>query len=74
VKIADDGRFGNQNGPINGRNCVAVLSPDTPVRNGGLSEGQSLVEGSHEKGQYACRPFTISKPGRPRISARKGSS
>jgi hypothetical protein len=72
VVIPDDGRFDNQNGPINGRNCVAVLSPDTPVRNGGLSEGQSLVEGSPEEGQYACHPFTISKPEQPKDLCSEG--
>jgi hypothetical protein len=69
VVIPNDGRFDNQNGPINGRNCVAVLSPDTPVRNGG---GQSLVEGSLEEGQYACHPFTISKREQPKDQCSEG--
>jgi hypothetical protein len=69
VVIPDDGRFDSQNGPINGRNCVAVLSPETPVRNGG---GQSLVEGSPEEGQYACHPFTISKPEQPKDQCSEG--
>ncbi|MBA3448771.1 MAG: hypothetical protein H0T56_14435, partial [Pseudaminobacter sp.] len=71
VVIPDDGRFDNQNGPINGRNCVAVLSPDTAVR-GGLETGEALVEGRPEEGEYACHPFTISKPEQPADQCSQG--
>ncbi|WP_210160949.1 hypothetical protein [Allomesorhizobium alhagi] len=34
--------------------------------------GQSLVEGSLEEGQYACHPFTISKPEQPKDQCSEG--
>lgn len=64
VVIPDDGRFANANGDLRGRNCVAVVSPDTPVIGGGeAAADKRLTEAGDGKGEaYACHPFTIARP------------
>ena len=53
----------NLQGQASGRNCVAVLSPETPVT--GVSPGQLsralTVDGDREGDAYSCHPFTISQ-------------
>ena len=61
VVIPDDDRFANQTGTLQGRNCVAVLGPDTPVRNGGGLARELTVDGDREGNAYSCHPFTVAK-------------
>jgi hypothetical protein len=53
----------NSQGQLTGRNCVAVLAPETPVT--GVSPGQLsralTVDGDREGDAYSCHPFTISQ-------------
>ena len=51
VVIPDDGRFDNQNGPINGRNCVAVLNKGGSPR---VSARWPLVPGA-----FPARPLWL---------------
>jgi len=60
VVLPDDGRLADQQGSVNGQNCVGVLSPNTPVQGGGatVSPGAADLQGDRGKA-YACHPFTI---------------
>jgi hypothetical protein len=49
----------NTRGPIEGRNCVAVLEPGTPVQGGG--QGGAPLAGGKSDARAACHPFTLVK-------------
>ena len=53
----------NSQGQLSGRNCVAVLSPETPVT--GAQPGELAraltVDGDRDGDAYSCHPFTISQ-------------
>ena len=59
VIIPDDGRFDNAAGDVQGRNCVAVLEPGTPVRGAGELTHQPVAGDDKLGGAYACHDFTI---------------
>ncbi|MGE3370274.1 MAG: EB domain-containing protein [Rhizobiaceae bacterium] len=64
VVVPGDGRFGGRDGPHEGRACVAVLDPETPVAV--LPEAQrSMGTGNPAGGSvYACHSFELSGPER----------
>ena len=60
--IPDDGRFANIREPVPARNCVGVVSPDTPV----ASAERNMTVAPETTGRpgtqpYACHSFTIGK-------------
>jgi len=61
--VIPESAVANGQGQLTGRNCVAVLSPETPVT--GVSPGQLsralTVDGDREGDSYSCHPFTISQ-------------
>ena len=59
IVIPEDA-LANQRGPVEGRNCVAVLEPGTPVRGGGTQRAVTPAEGPTD-GPAACHPFTVVK-------------
>ncbi|HTV69705.1 MAG TPA: hypothetical protein VMF90_14320 [Rhizobiaceae bacterium] len=64
VMIPDDGRFDALDGPAGGQNCVAVLSPDTPVLGGGgggVSRREITIDPSGLGDAYSCHSFALSK-------------
>ncbi|WP_429097665.1 hypothetical protein [Aminobacter sp. BE322] len=61
VVIPDDARLANRNAPTPAQNCVAVLSPDTPVRRLELGGGGAGLPGAGGASAYACHRFTIAQ-------------
>jgi hypothetical protein len=59
VIIPDDGRFDNAAGDVQGRNCVAVLEPGTPVRGAGDLTHRPVGGDDKLGGAFACHDFTI---------------
>jgi len=69
VTIPDDGRLAGLSGPVEGRNCVGVLPPDTPVAGGGGMQPSPQAGGAEGGGFYACHPFTLLKETKQECSA-----
>ena len=69
VVIPDDGRFDNAQGPVAGRNCVAVLKPGTPVSGGGALTRVPAGSGNELGGASACHDFTITHEVKKECSA-----
>jgi nitrite reductase/ring-hydroxylating ferredoxin subunit len=60
VVIPDDSRFANIREPVSARNCVGVVSPDTPVAS--IERGMSAAPettGRPGTQPFACHSFTI---------------
>ena len=69
VTIPDDARLSGISGPVDGRNCIGVLPPGTPVAGGGGMEPPPLPDGASGPGNYACHPFTLLKEVRQECAA-----